>query len=318
MRSARTLRGARLVLMVWAASAVAGCASFSGMPEPVISTAEAVQIPEKYRPAQAVERYHSASPAQRDQMTPMQWRNAVVLTRMGAADARYHEFRVNLSREVRGANFGIETAVLGLAGVATVSGVETANALAAAIAALTGARASLSREVYFERTLPALIAGMDVSRLEVATRILTGLARPAADYPIEVALMDALAYERAASLDQAIQVVTAEAAEGAADARRIYSNVAQRAGIVPADALPITDLIGANLDRIFSEADGGDVQADAQIAAIMLNLNVARTGTLTEQLRAIAGALTRKSTAELVAFVTAMRAQNVVLDEPVT
>ncbi len=288
------------------------------MPEPVIATAEAVQIPDEFMPREALRRYHSDDDGERDGMSPQQWRNAVILVRMGAADARYQEFRINLSQEVRGANFGLESAVLGLSGIATVSGEATANALAAAVAALTGARAALNREVYFERTLPALIAGMEVSRLEIATRILSGLGRPTTEYPLEVGLLDALAYERAASLDQAIQVVTAEAAREASEARQIYSNVARRAGIVPEEALPTTDLIGVNLDALAGRAADNDADADRAIGLIMTRLGLPRSGTLDTQIADIASAVSRMSANEMTAFVVAMRGQGVELGQPVS
>ena len=49
-----------------------------------------------------------------------------------AADARYQAFRTSLSREMRGASFGANAAVLLMNGVAIVSGIEGARALAAA------------------------------------------------------------------------------------------------------------------------------------------------------------------------------------------
>jgi len=306
------------VMLLLAASAVGGCASFSGMPEPVISVREAVQIPARFRPEEALARYHSNNPARRDGMSPQQWRNAVVLVRMGAADARYHEFRMNLSREVRGANFGIESTILGLSGLGTVSGESTANALAAVVAALTGARAALNREVYFERTLPALIAGMEVSRLEVATRILVGLGKSENDYPLEVALLDALAYERAASLDQAIQIVTAEATREAAEARQIYTSVSQQLGIIPETRFPTMNLIRDNLDALALRATSGDAAAKTAIDSLMTELSLARTANHlndTVNARLKIGAMDE---VQLGAFVAAMRARGVELGRPVS
>jgi len=308
-----------LILVVFLILSLAGCASFSGMPEPVIATAEAVHIPAEFMPREALRRYHAADDSERNGMTPREWRNAVVLVRMGAADARYHEFRINLSREVRGANFGIESTVLGLAGLATVSGEGTANALAAAIAALTGARASLSREVYFERTLPALIAGMEVSRLEIATRVLAGLGRPAAAYPLEVALLDALAYERAPSLDQAIQLVTADAAQEAARARQIYNNVTNQLGVIEEADLPTAEGIRNGLNLLENQAAGGDVTIAAAATAAIdqivdeLGLSVASTASAGEKINAVRIRTLTMTSAERQQFVEAMRGRGVQL-----
>lgn len=251
-------------------------------------------------------------------MTPQQWRNAVVLVRMGAADARYHEFRMNLSREVRGANFGLESVVLGLSGLGTVSGEGTANALAAAVAALTGARAALNREVYFERTLPALIAGMEVSRLEIATRIIVGLGKPENDYPLEVALLDALAYERAASLDQAIQIVTAEATREAAEARQIYTSVSQQLGLIPEVLIPTMELIRDNLNALALRATAGDAAAVTAIDGLMTELSLSRTANHLNDTVSARMKIGAMDAAQLGAFVAAMRVRGVELGQPVS
>jgi hypothetical protein len=284
-----------------------GCASFSGMPEPVISVETATTIPQNYLPAEAGRRFYSPNPADRENLSPEQWRNTVVLVRMAAADARYQDFRQNLSQEIRGANFGIEATVLGLSAVGTVSGQGLANALAAAVAALTGARASLSREVYFERTLPALIAGMEVSRLEIATRILSNLGRPANQYSIERAMLDALAYERAASLDEAIQRVTVQAAGEVQRQQQIYEDLENQVGIIGSTERPLVSRIRDNINALVNAND------DAAIAKIMARLGLPRNGDLQAQSTAALLAIGRLSVEERTRFVEDMRAQQVEL-----
>lgn len=296
------------LLLVAPCALLGACASFTGMPQPVVNVDVATAIPERFLPQQAIQRFYG-SDADRDGMTPEQWRNTVVLIRMAAADARYQEFRGSLSREVRGSNFGIEATTLGLSAVGTVSGERLANILAAAVSALTGARASLSREVYFERTLPALIAGMEVSRLEVATRILSNLGRSANDYPIERAMLDALAYERAPSLDDAIQRVTVQAAGEVQRQQRIYEDVQEQVGIIGSTERPLVSRIR---DSIFALVNQND---DAAIGKIMSRLGLPRNGDLQTQATAALLAIGRMNVADRERFVTDMRAQQVELGQ---
>lgn len=293
-------------LLLLSLGALAACASFSGMPEPFLPK-EAVAVPSRYYVAEAIRRYHSPNVLDRENMTPRQWRDAVVVVYMSAADERYQQFRIGLSREMRGSNFGIEATTLALSSAATVSGQRTANILAAVVAALTGARASLSREVYFERTIPALAAGMEVARLEAATRILTNLNKPETEYPLEVAIRDAMAYGRAASIDQAIQLVTVEAANQAAQQRTNYeAAIENMSGIVAVAELPQLSRVTSRITTLLNEGK------TAEIGFILAEFNISPTGKTLEQqaIAAIRAVRLRAEQGTLREFVDKMRTQH--------
>lgn len=195
-----------------------GCASFSGMPTPLVTVAQMDKITERYSVDTALENYHSANPADRRGMTPRQWRDVVIGLYVANADARYLQFRAALAKEAKGAAFGLDSGVLALTSIGAVVSGGTANVLSAAAAGLTGARASLSKEVYFEKTLPALIAGMDASRTSIRTQIFSRLAgTDESKYPLEMALADLNAYQLASSLEAGIQQVTVAATAKAAE-----------------------------------------------------------------------------------------------------
>lgn len=238
----RAVRGLLCIPLVW----LSACASFSAMPEPVLTTRDAINITADYPVSGALRRYHGTD-AERDGLSQRQWRNMIIGVYMAAADARYHEFRANLSREMRGGNFGLDVAVLGLSGAGTVAGESTANVLAAITGALTGTRSALSKDVYFERALPALVASMEAARLEVATRIHTGLTQDVAEYPLERAITDVLAYERAASLDQAIQRVTVGAAIDVAQQQRAFDRIDRVSSTALPENLPLLTRVTNNI-----------------------------------------------------------------------
>ena len=154
-------------------------------------------------------------------MTISDWRRSASAVGRRCAqtvlDARYLEFRAAISKEQKGGNFALDTAILGASALgAVVKG--AANEFSAAAAALTGTRSSLNREVYFERTLPAIIKTMEASRIRVRAQIVQYLrADDIATYPLEQAFADITLYQLSTTIGGAIQEVT-EAAGKAADA----------------------------------------------------------------------------------------------------
>jgi hypothetical protein len=181
------------------------------MPEPVLNTQAVVESANATDVSDAIGNFYSPDPADRDGLTPEGYRNKIVGTYMMAADLRFAEFRRHLSRQSRGSSFGLDVAILGVAGGASVAAERTANIPSSVAAGLTGTHAALNRDVYFDRTLPALFAAMDSARTEARTTIMVNLRRSATEYPLPVALADIANYELAGSLDGAIERVTAEA-----------------------------------------------------------------------------------------------------------
>ncbi|HMG47785.1 MAG TPA: hypothetical protein VK614_10030 [Allosphingosinicella sp.] len=300
----RTAIGRCLLLAV--GGLLSACASFTSMPEPFLPP-QGTDVPANYYVAKALECFHSPNDTCRNGMSPRQWRDTVVITYMAAADTRYQQFRMGLSREMRGANFGLESSTMVLSAAGTIASQGTANVLAAAVAALTGARASLAREVYFERTIPALGAGMEVARLEVATRILTNLGKSETEYPLEIGILDAFAYGRAPSIDQAIQLVTTQAGAAAAAQHRNYDVAIQNMSgvIVPAARLPQLARVTTQIDGL---ATGNKTQ---EMGWVLQGLGLTATGSLEDQAAAANSAVqARARDGTLQAFLDQMKTQH--------
>ena len=197
---------------------VGGCASFNAMPRPVLDIDKTVALAQSTYGIETALANFTTAPDKKA------YRNRVILYHLAAADLRYLEFRTALSREVKGSNLGLDMAVLGLTGVGAIAN-SAANELSAAASALTGTRAAINRELYFQQTLPALIASMDASRMKLKIEIVKRMQLPVADYPLEQAFTDVIAYQMSASLDGAIQSVTVAAAADAAQQQRNYDNI---------------------------------------------------------------------------------------------
>jgi len=300
------LRGAvRKCLLLICLGSLGACASFSAMPRPVVPTAEAVAIAPQYRVDEALRRYHSPLASDRGGMDPRQWRDQVIGIYLDATEARYQEFRIGLSQEMRGANFGIDIGVIALSAVGTLASGGTANALAAATGGLTGARASLAKELYFERTLPALIAAMDAARDEILTGIYQNLLKPETEYSLERAFADFRALERAASLDQAVQRVTVQAATDAAEQHQAFQNVQTVVRTIPATSRPEISRIRDNINALVNANN------DSAFGLVMARLGLPRTGSLQQQSTAALINIGNLSEADRATVLNDLKQQNV-------
>lgn len=202
---------------------LAGCASFAGRPEPVTPAQETIQVVRKYPRAEAIKIFFLSDNSAREGLTRRQWRDMIVDVYIHAADARYHSFLSQLSQQTKGVNLGHDLLILGLSGGASVAGKSTANALSAAVAGLAGSRTAISKELYFEKTLPALIAGMETARSKQKNAIYSRLRTEDVDsYTLGAALSDIDGYESAASLDGGIAQVTAAATAAAAEEQQKF------------------------------------------------------------------------------------------------
>lgn len=139
-------------------------------------------------------------------------RDAIVLNRMLAFDITYSQFRRRLTTDVNSISTGGDLVGLILTGLAATTGsAATKSALAAAATGVLGAKNAIDSDLYFQRSLPALVAQMDANRSRAQLAILTGLGKPDSDYPLGRALVDLDALRDAGGLTGAIQNLTAAA-----------------------------------------------------------------------------------------------------------
>ena len=195
---------------------LSGCASFRGSAEPVVPLARRLKETDRLHEVNALLHYYSSDAHTRGGLDQRSYRNYVADIYMSAADARYDEFKASLSRQSRGSNFGSAATVLLLNGLAVVSGVQGARALAMGSAVVTGTNSALSKDVFYDKTLQALLAAMDGNRSTVKIRIRDGLKRSPEEYSLQNAFDDIRDLEAQASLDRALQQITTLATTDAA------------------------------------------------------------------------------------------------------
>ena len=258
--------GKHLRILAFAPAAMlAACASFQAHPDPVLDT-RAVVASANHDIREVLTAFGDPDGVngRRRGLDRQQYRNMVVGTLIMAADARYLQFRRRLAAESRGSSLLLDIGILGLSNGASIASEATANALAAGAAGLTGTRAAVSRDVYFDRTIPAMIGIMDAERTNMRTSIMASLRRSAEEYPLAIALSDVAAYEAAASLDGAIEILTREAAERSEDARASYVEEVQEYTRPPEAGVP--EIRSRMRNRLMELENAGDPRPLAAIA----------------------------------------------------
>lgn len=252
------------------------CAAFQGQPDPVFSPSAAST------PGYTLERalgpintavlgaYHSPDSddrcvtlgpnSTRCGLDQTQYRNYVIGAYLAAANDKYGAFTRRLRLQSRGSSVALDIGSLGLATGASLASERTANVLAAIAAGLGGTRRTLEREVYFDQTVPALMGAMEAARTRLRAVILAGLTRPAAQYPLEAAWTDVQAYEAAATLDNAIQALTDDAADRVDEANTFAAGVATYTGAPEEGVRAIRRRMTLRLRRLRDAADTSTLQ----------------------------------------------------------
>ena len=189
-----------------------GCVSTSGFPErPETIKTELESLQATYfLPGKDV----LAEYNRREESEKQSYRDDVVHGRLLAIDMQYGLFKQAIYEEGVTTNLTIDTlgVVVGAAG-AVVTGSDGSRILSALSGGISGTGTAINKNLYYERTLPALLALMDAKRDEIRAEILTGLVLDHGGYPLGRALTDLERYVQAGSIPGAISEVLATAGE---------------------------------------------------------------------------------------------------------
>ena len=228
---------------------LSGCSSTRGFPE----RAEAVpdklaKLREKFfLPNVDVLHNYANKDDDQEQRT---YRDSVVYGRLLALDMQYALFKRTLYEEAIVSNVSLD--VLGLlAGVggAAVTGADASRVLSSLSGGITGTRASINKNLYYERTLPALLALMDAERDRVRAQILSGLIQTTKVYPLGRALTDLERYLQVGSIPGAIASVTATAGETKTEASRELAIIRTKEFVDPSAQKRVRTLL-ASVDAL--------------------------------------------------------------------
>lgn len=139
-------------------------------------------------------------------------RNEIVLRRVRTLNLEFSNFEERLYGDSNVVGSGGDLLLLILGGLgATTGNAATKAALAAASAGIVGAQAAINKDLFFQRTIPALMAQMEANRATATARILDGLAHSDREYPLIRAEIDLDTLKRAGSIPSAISGITSQA-----------------------------------------------------------------------------------------------------------
>ncbi|MFD2262340.1 hypothetical protein ACFSM5_05525 [Lacibacterium aquatile] len=164
------------------------------------------------------------------------YRDEVVYGQLQAFDLMFSDFVEQLYKEGVITNLSLDIMGIGVGTAgATVTGAAASRVLSAVSAGIAGSQTSINKNLYYERTMPALLASMVAERSKILADIERGLSLSDDKYPLGRALMDIERYYHAGSIPGAITTITEKAGETKAKAETSL-NVTRDKAFVAADA----------------------------------------------------------------------------------
>ena len=200
------LKSRSILAVAIALPMLAGCATLRGAQDSVPGLTPRDLVPM----SEAVLNYHSpdSDNAKRSGLTRRGYREYVVSAYLAAIDSKYKVFVDQLNSSDRGSALGFDLLQLGLGGATILAGSKSIDELATISTVAAGARASVDKRLFFDRTLPALIASMDAERTTIKADIARKRALPGTTYSLDEARDDLSRLVEAGRLDRAMLRIT--------------------------------------------------------------------------------------------------------------
>jgi hypothetical protein len=139
-------------------------------------------------------------------------RDAIVYARIRGYNIEFADFEKSLYSESNGVAVGSDLVGLILGGLtATTGNAATKAALGAASVGVLGANTAINKDLYYQKTIVALLSQMEANRAKAKISIIQGLNLPDSKYNLFQAYGDLDAYKNAGSIPGAISVITQSA-----------------------------------------------------------------------------------------------------------
>ena len=219
-----------------------------GAPEPSFNIDQDLeQLSKEFASATSISEYYKLDADKRQDA-----RNRFVSGRLVQMDLQYLKFIRTLTADKQqlDAATDVVNMSLNLAGT-LVGGLQAKSNLAVAAAGISGAKTTIDKDFYYEKSIQALVATMNAKRKEVLARILPKLGAPLEMYPFEYAITDLNEYYLAGTLNGALQFITTQAAESNAKSDKEIARIYQIPVLTQAQidtVNTLTDAIGAVKD----------------------------------------------------------------------
>ncbi len=205
MQAANPSKRAAVALIV---GLTAACSAIEGYPtDPQNSAVTLNALQQKYFTDGVETQYEEAQGDKRQAL-----RDKIIYARIQAYDIQFSQFQRALNANANAINVGTDIIAVALGGLgAVIADVTTKSALAAASAGVLGAQGAINKDLYYQKTVAALISQMEANRDEAKASILLNLKQPDAAYPLRRAYVDLSVLNDAGSLPAAISAITQKA-----------------------------------------------------------------------------------------------------------
>ena len=187
-----------------------GCGTISGYqqrPEPHASVRKARR--ELYFGLNADKPYHDAAAGDRQKI-----RDELVYGKMQVLEDDFQDLERSLNSAGNSVSLGGDLIAIVLNGVAATAGSATSkSALSAASGGIVGAQGAINKDLYYQKTLPALISQMQANRAAASVTIVQNLKQADAAYPLNAAEIDLQHLIEAGSLVTALNDISQQATQ---------------------------------------------------------------------------------------------------------
>jgi hypothetical protein len=210
--------GFKVLLTFCSATAVAACSSLEGYPREPETPGQISLLRNAFYGPHADDGYYSES----DPLKRKWRRDVLIYGKMGVIESDFDDLERALNGTGNSVSIFGDLGVLTLNGIGAVTGGKsTKAALSAASAGIVGAQGAISKDLYYQRTLPAILAQMEANREAVRAQIIANLQKSDAEYPLPAAEIELKRLIRAGSIPSSISGITQ-----AADASKKHSEQA--------------------------------------------------------------------------------------------
>jgi hypothetical protein len=242
-----------LAVLLVVAFVLGGCVSnLSGFPE----RPETLEGFDKYFRSTVLDQYNQIDVA--NEPIRRAKRDEIIGGQIIAINKVFGALERTLSQSAAAMSIGTDMAVLGLnAAASVVGGASLKAALAATSGGLIGAKGSIDKNLFYEKTLPVLLSEMRASRKATMVRIRRGLTLSTTDYSLSAAMTDVGEYFFSGSIPGAIAAISANTGTTAKDADAKLNQVV--------DAKYLKDDSSIALRR-FWKPDGININTDNEAA----------------------------------------------------
>jgi hypothetical protein len=128
--------------------------------------------------------------AERGNRSPLAYRNVVLTGYIQLIESDYDSFVDRLNSGERGTALGFDLLQLGLTGATGLVAENAVKEMTTVLAVVAGARASIDKRLFYDRTMTALIASMDAERAGIMADIATKRRLTATEYSLDDAVYD--------------------------------------------------------------------------------------------------------------------------------